>query len=120
MLDRVTANEPRLKSWLADALSGVDAVGDIRGRGHFICAELVANRETKTPFDPALKLFLKIRQQAMENGLVCYPAGGNVDGVAGDVVILAPPYNCTDAELTEIVDKTARSIRQVLTSERLA
>ena len=56
----------------------------------------------------------------MENGLVCYPAGGNVDGVAGDVVILAPPYNCTDAELTEIVDKTARSIRQVLTSERLA
>ena len=120
LLDRVTANEPRLKSWLADALSGVDAVGDIRGRGHFICAELVANRETKTPFDPALKLFLKIRQQAMENGLVCYPAGGNVDGVAGDVVILAPPYNCTDAELTEIVDKTARSIRQVLTSERLA
>ena len=60
LLARVQANEPRLKSWLADALSGVDAIGDIRGRGHFLCAELVANRDTKAPFDPAKKLFLKI------------------------------------------------------------
>jgi adenosylmethionine-8-amino-7-oxononanoate aminotransferase len=29
-------------------------------------------------------------------------------------VILAPPYNATDAELAEIVEKTALSIRQVL------
>jgi adenosylmethionine-8-amino-7-oxononanoate aminotransferase len=34
-------------------------------------------------------------------------------------VILAPPYNVTDAELTEIVDKTALSIRQVLAAEGL-
>ena len=120
LLDRVTANGPRLKSMLADALRGVDAIGDIRGRGHFICAELVANRDTKAPFDPNLKLFLKIRQQTMENGLICYPVGGNVDGTAGDIVILAPPYNCTDDELTEIIAKTAASIRQVLSSEGLA
>jgi adenosylmethionine-8-amino-7-oxononanoate aminotransferase len=94
--------------------SGVDAVGDIRGRGHFICAELVANRDTKAPFDPELKLFMQIRQQAMDNGLICYPVGGNVDGVRGDIVILAPPYNATDAELAEIVEKAALSIRQVL------
>ncbi|MBC7736373.1 MAG: aspartate aminotransferase family protein [Candidatus Saccharibacteria bacterium] len=120
LLARVKANEPRLKSWLADALQGLDAIGDIRGRGHFLCMELVANRDTKAPFDPDKKLFLKIRAQAMENGLICYPVGGNVDGVAGDIVILAPPYTCTDDELTEIVDKTAHSIRQVLTAEHLA
>lgn len=120
LLPRVRANEPRLKSWLADALSGLDAVGDIRGRGHFLCVELVANRTTKAPFDPARKLFLKIRQQAMQNGLICYPVGGNVDGTAGDIVILAPPYNASDAELAEITDKTARSIREVLSAEGLA
>ena len=120
LLARVKTNESRLKSWLSDSLGSVDAVGDIRGRGHFLCVELVADRTTKAPFDPARKLFLKIRQQAMENGLICYPASGNVDGVAGDIVILAPPYNATSAELTEIVDKTARSIRQVLQAERLA
>ena len=80
----------------------------------------MADRASKTPFDPALKLHLKIRAQAMANGLICYPVGGNVDGVAGDIVILAPPYNASDAELAEIVDKTARSIRQVLAAEGLA
>ena len=39
---------------------------------------------------------------------------GNVDGINGDVIILAPPYNSTDAELTEMVDKMAISIKQVL------
>ena len=120
LLARVKVNGVRLKSWLADALQGVEAIGDIRGRGHFICAELVQNRTTREPFDPALKLFLKIRQQAMANGLICYPVGGNVDGTSGDIVILAPPYNATSDELTEIVDKTARSIRQVLAAGGLA
>ena len=120
LLARVAANESRLKFWLAAALAGVDAVGDIRGRGHFIGLELVADRATKIPFPAGRKLFLKIRAQAMENGLICYPVGGNVDGVNGDIVILAPPYNCTDAELQEIVDKCATSVRQVLVSEGLA
>ena len=120
LLARVAANEARIKGWLAEAFAGLEAVGDIRGRGHFICAELVADRETKAPFDPSLKLFMRVREQAMANGLICYPVGGNVDGTRGDIVILAPPYNCTDAELQEIVEKTARSVRQVLTGAGLA
>lgn len=119
LVERVAANGPRLKDWLGDALSGVDAIGDIRGRGHFIALELVADRGTKRPFDPDLRLFLKIRAQALENGLICYPVGGNVDGRAGDIVIFAPPYNATDAELTEIVDKGAASVREVLQAEGL-
>ncbi len=119
LLAKVAANGERLKGWLHQALVDVEAVGDIRGRGHFICAELVADRGTKAPFDAARKLHLKIRAKAMENGLICYPVGGNVDGQNGDIVILAPPYNATEAELVEIVDKTATSIRQVLSAEGL-
>ncbi len=114
LVERVAANEQKLKSMLADAFHGVEAIGDIRGRGYFIAAELVANRQTKAPFPAELKLALNIRQQALENGLICYPVGGNVDGVNGDIVILAPPYNASDAELAEIVDKTAKSVKQVL------
>ncbi len=117
LTQKVAANGPRLKSWLAEALAGVDAIGSIRGRGHFIALELVADQSTKAPFDKDRKLFMKIRAQAMENGLICYPVGGNVDGISGDIVIFAPPYNSTDAELCEIVDKGARSVRQVLQSE---
>ncbi len=114
LVERVAANEAKLKAMIADALAGVDAVGDIRGRGYFIATELVQDRVTKKPFDAAHKLFMRIRQQAFDNGLICYPVGGNVDGINGDVVILAPPYNATDAELTEIVDKMAMSVKQVL------
>lgn len=120
LVERVGQNESKIKAMLADALNGVEAVGDIRGRGHFIAVELVKDRATKTPYDGKLKLFMKIRQQALANGLICYPVGGNVDGINGDVVILAPPYNATSAELAEIVDKTAKSIREVLKAERLA
>ena len=120
LVARVAANGPRLKAWLADALAGVDAVGDIRGRGHFIALELVADRVSKQPFASDRKLFMKIRAQAMQNGLICYPVGGNVDGVNGDIVIFAPPYNCSDDELAEIVDKGARSVREVLRAEGLA
>lgn len=119
LIAHVAANEARIKRWLADALAGVEAVGDIRGRGHMIALELVANRDTKQPFDPALKLFMRLREQAMENGLICYPVGGNVDGISGDIVLLAPPYNASDDELTEIVEKTARSLRQVLRTAKL-
>lgn len=114
LVERVAANEQKLQSMISDALSGIDAVGDIRGRGYFQAVELVANRVTKKPFAAEHKLFMHIRAQAFENGLICYPVGGNADGVNGDVIILAPPYNATDAELTEIVEKLGKSVKQVL------
>jgi hypothetical protein len=120
LVERVAAKAPQFKQMLSDALHGVEAVGDVRGRGYFIAIEVVADRETKKPFDGSLKLFMHIRQQALENGLICYPVGGNMDGINGDCVILAPPYNASDSELAEIVDKAARSIKQVLAAKKLS
>jgi adenosylmethionine-8-amino-7-oxononanoate aminotransferase len=114
LVERVSANEIKLRHLITNALTGVDAIGDVRGRGYFIATELVQDQKTKKPFDSSLKLALNIRAQALENGLICYPVGGNVDGVNGDVVILAPPYNSTDAELSEMVEKMALSVKQVL------
>ena len=114
LVERVLANEAKFKAMIVGAVSGIEAVGDIRGRGYFMALELVSDRALKTPFPAERKLFMKIRQQALANGLICYPVGGNVDGVAGDVVILAPPYNATDDELGEICDKLGKSLKQVL------
>ena len=120
LIERVKAMESTLRSMLVAATKDIAAVGDVRGRGFFQAIELVADRKSKKPFAAGHQLFMKIRAQAFGNGLICYPVGGNVDGINGDVVIIAPPYNVTDAELTEIVDKTATSIRQVLKAEGLA
>ncbi len=114
LVQRVAARGPRWMAELAGRLGAIPAVGDVRGRGYFIAAELVADRETKQPFDPGLKLNERIRTEGLARGLICYPVGGNVDGRAGDFVILAPPYNATDAELDEIADKTEAAIRAAL------
>jgi hypothetical protein len=119
LVERVAANATKLNKMIADSLSGIEAVGDVRGRGYFIAAELVQDRGTKKPFDASLKLFMHIRQQALENGFICYPVGGNADGINGDCVIIAPPYNASDAELDEIVEKMAKSVKQVLAAKGL-
>jgi adenosylmethionine-8-amino-7-oxononanoate aminotransferase len=80
----------------------------------FLGIELVADRATKEPYDPAFLLHARVRDQSFADGLICYPAAGNVDGVKGDHIILAPPYNATRAELEEIVDKLQRSLTQAI------
>jgi adenosylmethionine-8-amino-7-oxononanoate aminotransferase len=89
-------------------------VGDIRGRGLFVGVELVADRASKAPFDPALKVNSLIKARAMEEGMVCYPAGGSVDGTSGDHVLLAPAFIVQQPHLDEIVDKLGRAVDAVL------
>ena len=89
-------------------------VGDVRGRGYFIGVEIVADPETKVPFAAALGVNGRIRAEALRRGLICYPSGGHVDGAAGDTVILAPPFNATDAELDEIADKLVATLETVV------
>ncbi|NCW05567.1 MAG: aspartate aminotransferase family protein, partial [Rhodobacteraceae bacterium] len=55
-------------------------IGDIRGRGLFRAIELVEDRDTKAPFDPELKIAAKIKKSAQNNGLLCYPMSGTIDG----------------------------------------
>lgn len=80
-------------------------VGDIRGRGLFMGVELVADRDSDAPFDPSLQLHARVKRQAMEYGLACYPGGGTVDGVRGDHVLLAPPYITDRNELADAVER---------------
>ena len=107
---RGTALEQKLRARFADH----PHVGDIRGRGLFFALELVADRATKMPFEAMRRVHAKLKQRAMDNGLMCYPMGGTLDGVSGDHVMLAPPFIVTDAELDELVTKLALSLEQVL------
>ncbi|MBE9556247.1 MAG: aminotransferase class III-fold pyridoxal phosphate-dependent enzyme, partial [Proteobacteria bacterium] len=91
-------------------------VGDIRGRGLFRGVELVADRATKQAFDPALKLHARIKAEAMERGLMCYPMGGTIDGQQGDHVLLAPPYIVTPEQIEMIADRLADAIDAAIDS----
>ena len=89
-------------------------VGDIRGRGLFRGIELVAERTTKEPFEPGLKLHARIKAAAMEGGLICYPGGGTADGVRGDHVLLAPPFIVDEGEVAEIVARLGAALDAAL------
>ena len=91
-------------------------VGDIRGRGLFLACELVADRASKEPFDPTLRLHARVKAEAMARGLMVYPMGGTIDGRRGDHVLLAPPFIVTDAELDEIVERLAAAVGAALTA----
>lgn len=100
----------RLRHGLEARLGQHAHVGDIRGRGLFQAVELVADRDSGTPFDPALQVNLRIRDAAMAAGMACYPGGGTVDGVKGDHVLLAPPYISSPEEIDLIVESLGAAI----------
>jgi adenosylmethionine-8-amino-7-oxononanoate aminotransferase len=116
LLGRVSVAGERLRSLLTERFGQHANVGDIRGRGLLLAMELVTDRESKVPFDPALRLHERAKAEALARGLLIYPGGGTADGRAGDHILLAPPYNVTDDELDIIVDLTADTLDAVLPS----
>lgn len=114
LLPRVREKGAALRDRLEGRFGQHPHVGEIRGRGLFLGLELVAGRDDKAPFDPKLKLHGRIKARAMENGLICYPMGGTIDGVAGDHVLLAPPFIVEDVQLDELTDKLERALTAAL------
>lgn len=114
LLANVCRQGNALREQLTQALGDHPNVGDIRGRGLFVGVELVADRNTRAPLDPARKTHAAVKAAAFANGLMVYPMGGTLDGKSGDHVLLAPPYTCTDADTTTIVALLRQTLEQVL------
>jgi adenosylmethionine-8-amino-7-oxononanoate aminotransferase len=114
MMAHVRTQGEKLQAALESALGAHPNVGDIRGRGLFRGIELVDSRDTKSTFDPAKKLHAKIKANAFERGLICYPMGGTIDGLNGDHVLIAPPFIIEDAQIDELVTKLTQSIEAAL------
>ncbi|MBV9191618.1 MAG: aspartate aminotransferase family protein [Betaproteobacteria bacterium] len=114
VLGRVTPMGELLARQLRAAFAEHAHVGDIRGRGLFWALELVADRKTKKPFEPARRLHARIKQEALKAGLLCYPMGGTIDGERGDHVLLAPPFVIEPSQIEELVHKLSGAIESAL------
>ena len=110
LVERVRVRGETLRRELEHALGRFDEVGDVRGRGYLIGIEFVQDRATREPF-PAERAFSQaVGRRAFEEGLICYPCAGNVGGVRGDTIIIAPPYNASEGELAELIEKFAGAV----------
>ena len=110
LLAAVNSQGEALAAALNERFGNQYYVGEIRGRGLFRGIELVQDRVTKKPFDPALKLAARIKAEAFTRGLICYPDSGCVDGISGDHILLAPPYIINGSEIAEVVDKLGQAV----------
>ncbi|OOE39030.1 aspartate aminotransferase family protein [Salinivibrio kushneri] len=105
LVDAAEKQGKALKTALHHQFDSSPFVGDIRGRGLFLALELVADKASKQPFSSTLPLAKQIKQTALENGLMCYPMGGTIDGKQGHHILLAPPYIIKSPHIDEIADK---------------
>jgi adenosylmethionine-8-amino-7-oxononanoate aminotransferase len=101
------ANAKLVGAYFLDSLHSLadrhSIIGDVRGLGLLIGIEFVADRGSKAPFNPELRLSKQIAAATLERGLVSYPLQGTVDGVAGDHLLYTPPLTITRGQIDELV-----------------
>jgi 4-aminobutyrate--pyruvate transaminase len=90
MVGHVQRVAPAFLNGLA-AFHGHPLVGDVRGVGLIAGVELMADKTTRTPFDPARKIGILVQQKCHEAGLVVR--------AIGDRIAFTPPLIMTEAEI---------------------
>ena len=87
-------------------------VGDVRGLGLLIGVEFVKDKQRREPFPPGENIAERIRQTALDEGVLTYPTQGCVDGLRGDHILLAPPFILTDKESAIIADALQSAVKK--------
>lgn len=104
VLSRVNSLGNRLLQRLTEAVGDIDIVGDIRGRGLLCGVEIVADRASKAPFAPELRVPQTIEAMAMKHELMLRPQG--------NVIAFCPPFIITEAQVDEMAEKLGVVLRQ--------
>src|SRR5438874_3399087 len=93
----------RLREGLQHALGKKRIVGEVRGRGLLVCAELVEPDGSGRPLDK--EKVARLDRKAWDRGAIVY--------ARGQVVRLAPPLCITREEVDQLVDVVAASIGEL-------
>ncbi len=110
----------RKGAYLKDRLSQMAArhptVGDVRGLGLMVGLEFVKVRATKQPFEPETRYSRQISAAALEHGMFLEASTGCDRGAYGDMVMVAPAFIVTEAEIDRIVAVLDAAITDVETA----
>lgn len=99
--ENITANAAEVGSYLNAQLrqtfEGHPLVGEVRGDGMLAALEFMADKDARTPFDPALKVGPKVSAACLERGMIARAMPH------GDILGFAPPLVLTRAQADEVV-----------------
>ncbi len=82
-------------------------VGEARGKGLIGAVEIVADKDTKQPFDPEMKVAFQVYQQCLENGLILRALP------SGDTVGICPPLIITEQQINDLFDALESALNTV-------
>ena len=97
---------PRLQDGLR-RLGEHPLVGNVRGVGLIGALELVADKETRTPFPRARGIGLHAAARAQEHGVI-------VRAMLGDALAFAPPLIIDEAAIDEILASVQKALNETL------
>lgn len=106
----ILANGQKVGARFAAGLAAIadhPLVGEARGRGMLGAIELVANKDSKARFDPALKLADRLFARGYANGVIFRAFADNIIG-------LAPALCCSDEEMDMIFARISNTLDQLL------
>jgi 4-aminobutyrate--pyruvate transaminase len=101
MLGHVRRVGPHLQQALA-RLAGHPLVGEVRGVGLLCGIELIADKATRAPFDPARKVGPVVDRHAKANRLITR--------FVGDRIVFAPPLIITEPEIDDAAARIGRAL----------
>jgi hypothetical protein len=113
LIERVRARGAVLRDELADALSGIPLVGEVRGHGYLLGVSFVDPRDGQSFLPPELRVGGRIDAAAFDRGLIVLSTQPTRDGYAGDQTLFAPAFTATDDELAEMVVRFRDVVRRV-------
>ena len=97
---------PHLQRQLRERFADHPLIGEVRGIGMVAAVELVADRETRTCFDPARKVGARLSKLGEENGLI-------LRSLPGDSMAFSPPLIITEEEVDEMFDRFGRALDEL-------
>jgi adenosylmethionine-8-amino-7-oxononanoate aminotransferase len=113
LLERVSERGPSLRDELEQAVRESEIVREVRGRGFLLGVELVDPRDGESLLPDELDVGALVDDKAFEHGVLVTSSHSTADGYTGDQTLLAPAFIATDAELGEMVERFAATVREV-------
>ncbi|MDH3239176.1 MAG: aspartate aminotransferase family protein [Alphaproteobacteria bacterium] len=104
ILAQVRETAPLLQKGLG-ALAGHPLVGEVRGIGLIGAVELVADKETRRPFDPPGRIGPAVVRAAQDEGLITR--------ALGDAIAFSPPLIISPAEIDAVLERFGRALDRV-------